>query len=219
MSYINEALKKAQEMKDSGYAKYYNIPLSGSEGSRRPRTRIFCYSASALALLLLIILFYGPLHISHNQEQSGAQAEDNISRERLDTTPDKKDLYDKAMSLYNEGRIDDAKKLYEAVLALDPGHVEALNNLGIIFIRENDFNAAEDCLKKAVRLDKAYVESHYNLACLYAIRGDIDRGLDHLERAVSLNVDVREWAKSDSDLQKLRSSERFRKLINTHPIQ
>lgn len=218
MSYINEALKKAQELKDSGYSKYYDIPLSGDIENRRSRTRIFYYSASVLVLILLIFSGYGWLYFLHDKGKTATDARGKVPSASTDAALDKKDLYDKAMSLYNQGRINDAKKLYEAVVALDPGYIEALNNLGIIYIRENDFDAAEDCLKKAVRLNQSYVESYYNLACLYAIKGDIDRGLDHLERAISLNGEVREWAESDSDLQALRSTERFKKIIHFLPI-
>lgn len=214
MSYINEALKKAQELKDSGYSKRYDIPSALKGDNRRFRSWIFLYSALAVVLILMVSSGYGWLHLSHDREEIRTEAEDKGPAAPAETAPDKKGLYDKALTLYNAGRINDAKKLYEAVVALDPGYVEALNNLGIIYISENDFDAAEDCLKKAVRLNQSHVESYYNLACLYAIKGDIDQGLDHLERAVSLNGEVREWAKSDSDLQALRSSEGFKKIVS-----
>ena len=98
--------------------------------------------------------------------------------------------------------------------SLDPGYVEALNNLGVIYIREGDFDAAKENLEKAVRLNPRHVESYYNMACLYAIKGEAEQGLEYLKKAVSLDSNVREWAREDSDLQNLNSSEEFIQLLS-----
>ncbi len=53
----------------------------------------------------------------------------------------------------------------------------------------------------------------YNLACTYALMGDVERGLDCLEKAVACGfVDWRHMEK-DRDLDALRSSPRYRKVL------
>jgi len=213
MSYINEALKKAQELKDSGYEKYHGMPGSLDNGGRRLRVKVLIYSASVVILVFLVFLGYRWFGFSHEDKKTSMADAGKNQTGPEDNSLDRKRLYEKAMGLYNEGRMNEAKKVYEAVVALDPGYIEALNNLGIIYIHEKDFEAAKETFEKAVRLKPSYVESYYNLACLYAIRGDVNQGLRYLEKAISLDENVKGWAADDSDLDGLRGSDKFKKMI------
>lgn len=214
MSYINEALKKAQELKDSGYGKYYDIHKSVNNGGRRFRIKIILYSVSVVLMIFLMFLGYTWFASSKEKKEVTTAIEDTAVINAKETSLDKKKLYDKALSLYRAGRVTEAKKVYEAVLTLDPGYIEALNNLGIIYIRDKDFDTAKETLEKAVRLHPTYVESYYNLACLYAIKGEIDKGIEYLNKAVSLDKNVREWARNDSDLEPLKASDEFNKIVS-----
>jgi len=214
MSYINEALKKAQEMKDSGYATYSIIPEASDSGSGRFGIKVLLYSLSVLLLIVLIFSVRLWLYTSHDKKDQAKATEGRLEIKTGDSPSDKKELYDKAMSLYKAGRVMEAKKLYEAVVGLDPGYIEALNNLGIIYIHDKDFNAAKETLEKAVRLNPGYVESYYNLACLYAVKGETDQGLEYLKKAISLDANVREWAGNDSDLQSLKGSDEFNRIVS-----
>ena len=44
----------------------------------------------------------------------------------------------------------------------------------------------------------------YNLACYYSLIGEIDMAVKRLNEAFSLNPDMLEWSKSDSDLDNIR---------------
>jgi tetratricopeptide (TPR) repeat protein len=213
MSYINEALKKAQELKDSGYAKYYKIPESIDNGSGLLRVKVLLYSMSVVILIFFVFLGQRWFDFSHENPKTSTATVEKGQAEEKDNTLDRKELYEKALSLYNAGKLKEAKKVYEAVVALDPGYIEALNNLGIIYIHEKDFSTAKETFEKAVRLKPSYVESYYNLACLYTIKGDIDQGLKYLEKAISLGRHVKEWAINDSDLKGLRASDEFKRMV------
>jgi tetratricopeptide (TPR) repeat protein len=123
------------------------------------------------------------------------------------------ETYDRARQFHKEGRLEEAKRLYEESLRLDPGYVDALNNLGVIFIGKRDYIAARRSLEKAVRLKPRYAEPFYNLACLNAIRGELKLALAQLEKAVSLDPMVRDWARKDTDLESLRHLPEFRELM------
>jgi tetratricopeptide (TPR) repeat protein len=214
MSYINEALKKAQELKDAGYTKYFSAPKGYDSGHRRFIAKMALFT---LPVLILIAILFS-MHFWHGSKktqkvQLSASADSTVEKTGAGASA-QKELYDKALSLYKEGKTAEAKKLYEAILGLDPGYVEALNNLSIICIHNKEFDIAKEHLEKAVRLNPSYVESYYNLACLYTIRGDVDKGMVYLEKAISLDKDVREWAKSDSDLQNLKGSDAFKKMLS-----
>ncbi|MCK4388996.1 MAG: tetratricopeptide repeat protein [Desulfobacterales bacterium] len=122
-------------------------------------------------------------------------------------------LYEKARDFQKSGRLQEAKRLYEEALDLDPEYVDALNNLGVIYIQDKKYSAARALFLKAIQLRPNYVDSHYNLACLHAIKGNVRQSLDHLNRAVSLDPEVKNWARTDSDLQNLRGVAGFEKMV------
>ena len=93
------------------------------------------------------------------------------------------------------------------------GHVDALNNLGVIHLRNGNYPAARGRFEKAVRLRPVNVDGHYNLACLYAAQGEVALALAHLKRAVSMDRSVTEWARVDRDLAALRTVSEFKEII------
>jgi tetratricopeptide (TPR) repeat protein len=164
------------------------------------------------------------------QENVPAKPREIGLRKRQDTIPGKpriiglnenqetitgrsQETYNKARQFHKKGRLEEAKRLYEETLQIDPGYVDALNNLGVIFIGKRDYVAARRSLEKAVRLKPRYAEPFYNLACLNAIRGDIKLALAQLKKAVSLDPTVRDWARKDTDLESLRHLPEFRELM------
>lgn len=47
--------------------------------------------------------------------------------------------------------------------------------------------------------------AEYNLGCLYAKRGESAKALHHLKRGFELRPDLKDWARSDSDLDRIRA--------------
>lgn len=122
-------------------------------------------------------------------------------------------FYEKAMRFHKRGRMKDAKRFYQEALRLDPSFVDALNNLGVLFIRDRDYTAAQRSFEKAIQLQPGYVDSYYNLACLYAIKGETGQSLDHLKKAASLDRAAKDWARKDTDLENLRGLPEFEEII------
>ena len=149
-----------------------------------------------------------------HQETNPSKPRESGLKERQETAlGGPQETYDRARQFHKKGRLEEAKRLYEETLRIDPGYVDALNNLGVIFIGKRDYVAARRSLEKAVRLKPRYAEPFYNLACLNAIRGDIKLALAQLKKAVSLDPTVRDWARKDTDLESLRHLPEFRELI------
>ncbi len=55
----------------------------------------------------------------------------------------------------------------------------------------------------------------YNLACYYALAGDADQALALLKESLSLNPDLTEWSKQDTDLVSLHDDPRYQALYAT----
>ena len=123
-------------------------------------------------------------------------------------------LYSRALSLQKSGRIEEAKKLYEAALRKTPNLVSALNNLATIYIQQQNLEGARAFLEKAIRIDPEYVDAYYNLACTHARNKDVARGIFYLKKAITLNPIAREWAKRDEDLKNLRNHTEFAEIIH-----
>lgn len=126
---------------------------------------------------------------------------------------DSKMLYAQALQKQNEGKLEEAKALYERVIKADPRHVSALNNLGVIFMNRKMYQQAVISYKKALNIRYNYVDAHYNLACLYAQKNDTELSLFYLKNAINFNPEVRQWAARDDDLKNLTDLPEFKKIM------
>ena len=214
MSYIHEALKKAQKERNTRQAPYI-CTISGNL-RRVPinKVKLLLYFLLPLVVIMGFLSFLSRMDLSMGVK---AAREGNnpmpVQIARDDGEKQLKALYEKAGSLFKNGHYETAKKAYEKMLDLDPGSVDALNNIGIIDLRDRNYLSAERHLEKAIRLKPVFTEPYYNLACLNAIKGDRKRGLTYLQRAVSLNHEVKHWASKDRDLANLKDLPAFQEII------
>lgn len=266
MSYIHEALKKAQKDKDTLAGKF------GSIWSNRYGRRVIIRERLVSACIILVAVGFsaytwlhsvGQLSSGHEKKLAVSQSatkppdllgphtprvlpsdEDSLNsqgsqvrkkptnrvlpaRKRVIKEAEKpplalrKDLrhdnsttlYSQALALQKEGRLQEARKLYEAALQRSPRLVSALNNLGAIYIKEKNIAAARRVFEKAIRIDANYVDPYYNLACLHALQNDVGRSLFYLKKAVSVDEAARKWAETDEDLLNLRGHIQYEKIV------
>ncbi len=267
MSYIHDALKKAQREKDSLVTKYSDV-WSSVRSRRRPFKRGWLVS-TCLIVVSVGLSAYSWLHsldelslhpgqnagvhraivqpperprsgkINESHVDPGAvnsqafrvqrepirrplPANENKTKQTQETKPplvrqpdpdQGMTLYSQALALQKEGRLQDAKKLYEGALERSPRLASALNNLGVIYIKEKNYDMARRMFEKAIQTEPGYVDPYYNLACLHAIQNDVGRSLAYLKKATSVNEAVRQWAKTDEDLRNLRGHSEYEKII------
>ena len=93
-----------------------------------------------------------------------------------DFTPDypqkAADLYHEALVSQREGRLDDAVRLYEAMLAIAPDAKEAYNNLAVIYAERGEDDRTDACLTKALEIDPLYPFPRCARALQALTRGD-----------------------------------------------
>jgi len=215
MSYIHQALKKAQVERDDRYGKYSGIISSRSGKSGLGKKSILLIIVS-LAILFLAFMSYSWLDFS------GPQVETNIvpkkrgpvQRPVHEKTPDAMELYERGKEDHKGGRLNRAKMWYEKALIADPGCVVALNNLGVLLIKDENYPAARSRFEKAIRLKPGYVDPYYNLVCLFALTDRPEQALRYLKRAVSIHPEVKTWALEDADLGKLHNLAGFRGIVD-----
>jgi tetratricopeptide (TPR) repeat protein len=211
MSYIHEALKKAQKERDALSLKYSAIMAAipkkeSSWGGKKIWGPLF-----VVVLVLLALGVYSqvsvpsaPVAARPHNESKRPDPPAPVVQERSARA-----IYDEAKRFHGMGRLEEARKLYAETLRMDPGHVEALNNLGVIYLQRKDLASAQENFLKAIRLRPQSVDPHYNLACLYALKGELNLGMAHLKKAAALESSAKVWAKEDRDLENLRRLPEF----------
>jgi len=62
----------------------------------------------------------------------------------------------------DQGRLDEARRAYERVLARDPRNVEAITHLGAVLYQEGRVAEALGKVEEALRLDPRYIHAHWD---------------------------------------------------------
>lgn len=231
MSHIDKALKKAQKEKDNIYQRYSLItPVATRKNNTGHKTgRVFVAVFILISLAAIVLLVFG------NNAQNGKENKNRMSGQRkpvvhvfaidkhvagpdtLGKTEQREssanNLYKKALDWYQKGNLDKAGEEYKKVLSIEPKHVFALNNLGVIYMSKKRNKEAANMFRKAIGLKDDYVDPYYNMACLYSKSGNISKSLYYLKIAISINNSVKNWAKNDKDLEELRVSETYKKIM------
>ena len=130
----------------------------------------------------------------------------------------KDDLHDawnnRGNALVKLERFEDAIASFNKALELKDDLHEPWSNKGFALYRLGRLDEAIASFDKALNIKPDLHEVWYNKACCYAIQGNIEHALENLQQAINLNPDTyRELAKTDSDFDSIRDSERFQALI------
>lgn len=89
-----------------------------------------------------------------------------------------------------QGRMDEAVKKMEAVVAYNPLDVGARFQLGMLYLRRNaqgDMGHAQVVLERAVELSPKYSNARWYLAFIYEAQGDIASAVREVEEVLELN--------------------------------
>ena len=83
-----------------------------------------------------------------------------------------------AVRLHQEGRLEDADRLYRQALARNPGDANALHLLGVLQAQRSDLAAADDLIGRSIAIEPGNPIAHYN-------RGNVLRELKRLDEALA----------------------------------
>jgi tetratricopeptide (TPR) repeat protein len=79
--------------------------------------------------------------------------------------------FERARAAEFKGQWEEAKGYYRQALTLNPTLVEARNNLGALYVRQQQLTAALDEFRAAVRIDPYYAMVRNNLGSAYFLSG------------------------------------------------
>lgn len=118
---------------------------------------------------------------------------------------------DTAVSLENEGKLSEAKALYQSILDNEPNHSKALLGLGRLLMNESEHTAALDCLEK-ISLSSDERKEADRLIALLQLQGKGDQDETALRQA--LEADPDNLDKQFSLAQALAGKENYEEALN-----
>ncbi|MBV8653983.1 MAG: glycosyltransferase family protein [Alphaproteobacteria bacterium] len=99
------------------------------------------------------------------------------------------DLFKEALSHHAAGRIAEAERLYDAILAGDPDHAGALHHLGLVRAAQRRSVEAVALIERALAADPDSATAHYNLGTTLRALGRDAEAVASFRRAIALKPD------------------------------
>ncbi|MHA1963758.1 MAG: TPR end-of-group domain-containing protein [Candidatus Thorarchaeota archaeon] len=112
----------------------------------------------------------------------------------------------------------EALSAFETATKLNPNGFWLWLSLGYVRKEMSRIEGAIDATLKATELGTKRHEigsALYNLGCYNCIAGKYDEAIDYLDRAFQEDDSIKEWAREDSDLEYLKTNERFLRMLKS----
>ncbi len=97
-----------------------------------------------------------------------------------------RNMMQEGAELFDQGRFDEARQLFEEAAARDAAYPEAPNMLGLAALYTGDFSTAVSKLERAVKLAPTRGDFHQNLGQVYHVVGEPQRAIDAWQEAIRL---------------------------------
>ncbi|MBC5768539.1 tetratricopeptide repeat protein [Ramlibacter albus] len=95
--------------------------------------------------------------------------------------------FERALALHREGRFDEARALYEAILQEQPRHFDALNLLGTIALQRGDYTGAIALITQALEVQPRLPGAYNNRGVALKELGRLHEALRDYDKAIELD--------------------------------
>ena len=96
------------------------------------------------------------------------------------------ELYQVGVKYHEVGRLNEAERCYQEVLAVDPRHAGSLHLLGVIACQGGRVDLAVDLIGKALEIKPDFAEAHCNLGNALKEQGRLDEAIASYRKALNL---------------------------------
>jgi ketosteroid isomerase-like protein len=179
---------------DLGYA-YGSYELGGAQPQKGYFARVWKRDAEGQWRIVIDTVSLLPPGTSHLAAQS------------------QEDLATKAQAHYLAQEWAEAAAAYQRLVKENPNDPVAWHRLGTSQIYLRQLADAIKSLEQAIKIGGGAALDFYNLACAFSLSGEKEKALDNLEKAVNAGFTDRQQYETDSDLDSLRETERFKELL------
>ena len=97
-----------------------------------------------------------------------------------------------ALQHHQAGRLEEAEKIYQQILAVDAGNADSLHLLGMIAYALGRRETAVEMISKAISIGSNEAHYHSNLGTVLQAQGKLDEASACFQRALALNPDLAE---------------------------
>jgi protein O-GlcNAc transferase len=97
-----------------------------------------------------------------------------------------------AVALHHAGQLVEAQTLYEEVLAIDPGHCDAVNMLGAIAMQKRNLPRALELYGKAIEMDSGNPVAYFNSGFVLWQLRQLDAALARYDQVLTIKPDFAE---------------------------
>ena len=98
--------------------------------------------------------------------------------------------FNEAVKETEKGNISGAKRHYQSILAEQPSHIEALNNLGVIAMKEGNSKEALFYFNKVLQYKKNYGKAYNNIGLLMMKDGQKNLAEEYFRKSIELGGGV-----------------------------
>ena len=82
--------------------------------------------------------------------------------------------------------LQEAKNFYNETLKINPNHIDANNNLGIVFFRLKEYQKAMNCYEKIIQINPNNVDAHNNLGIVLHQLQEYQKAMNCYEKAIEI---------------------------------
>jgi len=128
--------------------------------------------------------------ISKDNSGKASLAINDSAAQAFDDAADGNNL---ACMLERDGKLDEALKIYQQLNIKFPAYKNAWRNRAMILARKKDYDAAFECLQKAIDIDPLYVMAHMGFGLVYEVMGKHEMAVLRFEYVLKLdpyNIDA-----------------------------
>ena len=108
-----------------------------------------------------------------------------------------------AVAAHQEGKLEEAERLYREIVTLEKNHLSAHNNLSLLLHRTNRLDEAEKGYKKVIELKPDFPEAHFNLGILLSQFNRLDEAELSYRKVIELKPDHSGAFNNLGNLQKI----------------
>jgi SAM-dependent methyltransferase len=124
---------------------------------------------------------------------------------------------DEALRRFNQGKLGDARRISERILAGNPNNVGALKILGAVLTHSRKINEAIPVAQRVCQLSPGDANAYSNLSYLYGLTGNFQQAL--LTMAYAVNSDPRNTVHQDKFSRLINQMEFYQLTSETAVIQ
>ncbi len=152
------------------------------EAVKKVSMAFVAHSRKSLGFLFHKIIRFGP-----KRKMNISQGLIELHLERIREGKVISNLFKEAKKMVSEGKLKEAEKSYINIITLGPKNKKAYKALGMIYLKEENWQDARESFDQASKLDNRDDEVWANLGLSLEKLGDLEKARHAFERAINLN--------------------------------